>query len=178
MRDLTISHYTQCDEQPDSFKKILLTKGQFTFVDKEDFERVNQFKWYALQDRIGFYAERKEKDKDGKFTIHLKLQNYIMHPPKGMIVDHINGDKLDNRKINLRVCTYSQNQMNRKVPVNNKTGYKGVDFYKKNGKFRAMIFVSSKRLFIGYYDTAKEAAKAYNLKAIECFGAYAKENKI
>lgn len=99
-----------------------------------------------------------------------------MEAPEKMEVDHINGNKLDNRRENLRVCKGSQNKMNRSISINNKTGFNGVYWAKQNKKFRAMIGINGKRKHIGYFNTAHSAARAYNVAARGLFGKFAKIN--
>lgn len=101
-----------------------------------------------------------------------------MGSPKGMVVDHINGDKSDNRRSNLRVCTQAQNCANSKRPVSNISGYKGVHFYKQYGKYSVKLQVNRKQLFFGYFEDKHEAAKAYNEAAIKHYGEFAKLNEV
>lgn len=105
------------------------------------------------------------------------MHRELARTPKGMSTDHINGNRLDNRKKNLRVCTHSENCKNRGNRIDNKTGYKGVFPY-GNGRFRVKIKLDGKMLHVGLYDTADEAARAYNRKAKELFGKYARLNKL
>ena len=100
-----------------------------------------------------------------------------MDPPKGMVVDHINGDALDNRKENLRVCSYSQNSCNKKIRSDSRSGYKGV--VKVGKKWQAYIgdpdtpATRKRRLYLGTYTTAEDAARAYDNRAKELYGDYA-----
>ena len=87
-------------------------------------------------------------------------------------LDHINGDRSDNRFANLRICSNSQNAANKKRPVNNSTGYKGV--FVDNGKFRAAIKVNGKRIYLGYHASAEDAHAAYVKAASEIFGEFAR----
>ena len=98
-----------------------------------------------------------------------------------MQVDHINGNTLDNRKENLRLCTNQQNAMHRGKTKNNKSGYKGVRYMKKkkgminehSKPWQAQIYLNQKQIYLGCYKTPEEAARAYDKKAIELFGEYA-----
>ena len=94
-------------------KKIELSKGKCALVDNEDYERLMQYKWCASKTKIGYYSIRKDYTSGKQKTI--LMHRIIMDCPKGMIVDHINHNALDNRKENLRICTNSQNLMNQRV---------------------------------------------------------------
>jgi len=104
------------------------------------------------------------------------MHRLLIHAPKGMEVDHINGNGLDNRICNLRICTRSQNQINKGLQKNNTTGYKGVSFIKKHRKYRATIRINGKSMYLGEFESAKGAAFAYDNKAKELFGNFAKLN--
>lgn len=102
----------------------------------------------------------------------------IMNASNGMLVDHINHNKLDNRKTNLRICTNQQNQMNRKSNKVGTSKYKGVSFDKTFGKWRAAIMFNKKYIHIGRFMCEHEAAKAYNERAKKLFGEFAYLNDI
>ena len=93
-----------------------------------------------------------------------------------MQVDHINGNKLDNRKENLRLATNQQNQHNVGKRKNNTSGYKGVSWYRKRKKWKAAIKHNKKSIHLGYYDTPEEASRAYDKAAVEFFGEFAHLN--
>lgn len=156
-------------------KKIKLTQGQYALVDDEDYPLLIKNKWFAAlgKDKKTFYAARTINGKNiGMHRIILGVEN------KNVYVDHINHDSLDNRRSNLRTCSYSQNCMNRKLSKNNSSGYKGVDFDNLRNKYRSRIGVNLKQLHIGFFETAIEAAKAYNAKALELHGEFAFLNKV
>lgn len=110
----------------------------------------------------------------GSSTIY--MHRVIMCPGPGMVVDHINGDSLDNRRINLRVCLPCENAKNRRVGINNRSGFKGVNWVKSHKQFVAKIGRCRSKDFLGYYRTAIEAANAYDDAAVEHFGEYANLN--
>ncbi len=145
-------------------KTIQLTKNMTAIIDDEDYERVNSLSWYFN----GRYAARKENGKT------ILLHRFIIKPKKGFVTDHINGDRLDNRKANLRVCTQSQNRANSKRSTNNKSGYKGVCYDKRLKKYRAYIRKDGIMYNLGLFKTAIEAHRAYVKKADELFGEYGK----
>lgn len=150
------------------YKKCPIIKG-YALVDDEDFEWLNQWKWHLLNCR-----EKKYAIKTGGKTMH----RLIMQTPKGMETDHINGNGLDNRRSNLRICANFQNQMNRKIGKNNTSGFKGVYWDKKNNEWYSSIMFNYKSYYLGRFNERIEAAKAYNQKAIELFGGFARLNKI
>ena len=158
-------------------KQIPLTKGKFAIVDDEDYEELCKFKWhicngYAAYDP--YYSGKHAAITKKTFFMH----RIIANAPEGMVVDHINGNELDNRRENLRVCTHAQNRRNHaKNNANNKSGYNGV-FKAKDDRFYAYITFNYKRFHIGSYRTAKDAAIAYNKKAKELFGEFARLNQV
>lgn len=157
--------------------KIALTKGKFALVDDEDFDWLNQWKWSLNGNG---YAVRTAKVSRGLFTVQ-RMHRVIMNAPDGLHVDHINGDKLDNRRLNLRLCTSQQNSFNRGVQSNNTSGYKGVYLHKKRNlmkRWYAKVFVDGKYHCKGMFATPLEAAKAYNVLAVEYHGEFARLNKV
>src|SRR4030066_2184242 len=112
-------------------KEIKLTRGKVAIVDDEDYEWINQWKWHCNGQG---YAER-HCDIPGKRTM-IKMHRLILNTPNGMETDHINHNRLDNRKSNLRVRTRSQNAINTPIRSSNTSGKKGVDWKKNVGKWR------------------------------------------
>lgn len=150
-------------------KKIKLTQGKYVIVDNLDFEYLNQWKWYFSSSG---YAMRKPYIR-GSGHKHQKGESIQMHrlitnAPKEMWVDHINHDKLDNQKLNLRVVTPKQNAANSKLPITNKSGFKGVSWHSQTKKWIAWIRNNNKNIYLGTYKIKKEAALAYDFGVI-CF---------
>lgn len=145
-------------------KEIKLTQGKVALVDDEDFEYLNQFKWCAHKECNTYYAVRNAKNNGKLFTQY--MHNLII----GIIgVDHKNHEGLDNQKHNLRIANKSQNAMNN-MPLKNMTSkYKGVSWFKRDKKWRAVI----NEKHIGLFIDEIEAAKAYDNKAAELFGEFA-----
>jgi hypothetical protein len=158
-------------------KEIKLTQGKVAIVDDEDFEYLNQWKWYANNLCGKFYAVRNNWE-NKKFISQLLMHRHIMNPTKGLVVDHCNGDTLNNTKSNLRVCTYSQNRMNSVKTIYNKSGYKGVCWHKTGNKWVSKIEINKTVHYLGLFSDLKEAAKAYNDAAIKFYGEFAKLNII
>lgn len=158
--------------------KIPLTKGKFALVSECDYKHLKSMKWYVLVRKNDGYCSVKRAF-NGKI---IKMANYLLNPPKGYIVDHINGDPLDNRRENLRIATNKQNCLNKRkyIKKNLTSIYKGVSYRtlgrQKNKRWWAGIIKDKKRYSLGYYATEIEAAKAYDLKAIELHGEYARLN--
>ena len=153
-------------------KKIALTRGVFAKVDDGDFNRLNVFNWYVQEDvRSGkFRAARKS----GGVVIYLHRE--ILVAPRGVQVDHVNGDTLDNRRKNLRLCTHKENNRNKGLKSTNKSGYKGVYFHSKSGKWSAQIRVNYKAIYLGLFNNKIDAAKAYDKAALDNFGQFASLN--
>jgi hypothetical protein len=159
-------------------KEIPLTKGFFALVDDEDYESLMKFKWYAREVHRSVYAERGCKVTNGKREAPgtLKMHRIIMNCPDGMQVDHINHNSLDNRKVNLRLCTPRQNQFNKRPIIKYGRRYMGVD---NNGfSWVARIVVNYKKIYLGSHETEEAAAIAYNNAAIKHFGEFANLNII
>jgi hypothetical protein len=159
-------------------KEIQLTKGKVTIVDDEDFEYLNQWKWStnsAKPER--FYAWRNKRI-DGKVNM-IYLHRFILNiTDRKIYVDHINNNSLDNRKVNLRQCSHSENERNKDKTKRNSSRFKGVCFDKSCNKFFSLITVNRKRIWLGYFIDIKDAAKAYNEAAIKFHGEFAKLNNI
>jgi hypothetical protein len=106
------------------------------------------------------------------------MARYILNCGFGEIIDHINHDTLDNRRQNLRKCTGTQNKTNSKIYRNNKSGFKGVHWHKRDGTWGASIGYNGKQIHIGYFATLEEAARAYNETARQLHGEFAYLNAI
>ncbi len=157
-------------------KTIYMKNGTEILVDDEDFEEMNKRAWR----NVAGYAARGDwyVTEDGqrkKRTVH--MHQLINKTPKGMMTDHINGDKMDNRKCNLRSVTAQQNQWNKSPKKNGKQKYKGVRKGSPN-RWRAYIEVSGQMMNIGSFKTEIDAATAYNFYAEKYHGEYAKLNTI
>lgn len=150
-------------------KKIKLTQGKYALVDDVDFEWLNSFKWYAYFNGYKWYVQGHNKRKTIK--IHREI---IGCKNKKLHVDHIDGNPLNNQRKNLRVCTPSQNGMNRGKQVNNTSGFKGVSRHIKAGKWQASIKINKRLIYLGIFETIKEAKKAYEKAAKKLHGEFRK----
>lgn len=156
-------------------REIVLPSGHIVLVDAEDHGHLTKWKWQWM----GNYAARRIWNrKEGHELCY--MHRFIMVPSEEMSVDHINGNRLDNRKSNLRICTFSQNMMNRGA---NKTkdrtsGYKGVCWHKRDKKWRAQITKEKEKIFLGYFKSEEDAARAYNEAALRMHGEFAFINHI
>lgn len=149
-------------------KKIKLKDGVYAIVDESDYEELSKHKWTLKGDG---YAHRGTPRPERKWIL---MHRQIMQPLTSMQVDHINGNRLDNRRCNLRICTLAENRMNTPKQSRNTSGYKGVSLHKQSGLWVAKIRHDT----VGYYKTKLEAAIRYNELAPSYFGEYAKLNII
>lgn len=154
-------------------RKIPLTQGKFTIVDDADFDWLNQSNWYFHHG----YAVRKAPRHGGKQRM-IHMHREILGTPMGMETDHRNGDGLDNRRANLRVCTSSENHMNERKREGMSSQYKGVSRLKRCKKWKAQIYYDGVCHRLGRFTDEADAARAYNTAAREHFGEFACLNVI
>ncbi len=141
-----------------------------TIIDSEDVGKVEGHKWclsygYVMTNLKG---------------TTVKIQNFItgINPNIEKLIDHRDGNPLNNRKSNYRLCTSAENIKNAKIRADNTSGYKGVCWKKDNKKWMARIMFNKKRVHLGVFNDKTDAAKAYNSAAIKHFGEFACQNKI
>ena len=142
---------------------VPLTKGYEAVIDASDVHLVEGFNWCAVVRRYTVYAVRGERsaERAGASRRNISLHRVIVGGPDGLQVDHCDGNGLNNRRCNLRVATAAQNQQNARKRSDNTTGLKGVDWHKRDRKWRARIVANGKRKHLGLYHTAEEAYAAY-----------------
>lgn len=151
-------------------KKIPLTQGQFALVDDEDFEWLNQWKWYFMWDKDKRPQAMRNKKRPEKGTFY--MHRVILDAPANQWVDHKDGNPLNNQRKNLRLCTPAQNQWNRK----RKNGFRGVSRGKPSSKYRARLNFKKREISLGQFDTAEEAARAWDRAARCYYGEFARPN--
>ena len=143
-------------------KKISLTKGMFAVVDDKDYKYLSRWKWYYN----GGYAVR-------GFPKRVLMHRVIMKTPSNKVTDHINRNKLDNRIINLRICTSSENGKNLGIKKNNTSGVPGVWYNNKNDKWCAEIKLNYNKIWLGTYSNFDDAVEIRKQAEIKYFGKYA-----
>ncbi len=150
-------------------KKIKLTQGKSALVDDADFEWLSVYKWH-----ISHYGYAVTTRNCKKILMH----RLIMGAAYKTEVDHINHTKTDNRRSNLRVCSSSQNKQNSRLRSDNKSGYKGVSWDNRASKWTVSVWMNGKKSYVGDFKDKKMAAEAYNKKAYELFGEFARLNEV
>ena len=160
-------------------KKISLSKGEYAIVDDEDFEWLSQQRWHITSNR---YARRIKWDGKKKKNIYFYMHREILQRygfgMKGKETDHINRNKLDNRKVNFRIATHQQNGFNSSLSKRNKSGYKGVSWDKERKVWATCIGIDNKCLSLGRFITPQEAAIAYNNAALKYHVEFARLNNV
>lgn len=154
-------------------KQIPLTQGEFALVDDSDYEFLMQWKW---QYHSAGYARRDYQIDNKKYKVY--MHRVIIGVENGLVTDHINGNKLDNRKENLRLCSQRQNSMNSHETKNSSSKFKGVSLFKRDSNWSSGITVNGKKKHLGYFLSETDAAAAYNEAAIKYFGEFAKLNEV
>ena len=151
-------------------REISLTQSQVAFVDDEDYTHLQKYAWRLLTQLGRSYALRSEENK----TIY--MHRVIINAQRGEIVDHIDGNGLNNIRRNLRLVTASGNSFYRHKFPGNSTGYRGVTY--SYGRYRAMITYQKTLRHLGTFDTKEEAAMVWGAEAVKLFGEGAPKSKL
>lgn len=151
-------------------KQISLGHDRYVIVDDGDYEYLSRWKWCYQPRGHGYAARNSGRSK----TFH--MHRVILNAPKGMEVDHINGNGLDNRRCNLRLCTKAQNQHNQRPKRQGTSLFKGVSLNSAKRKWVAQVCVNKRKLHLGYFEDETEAAHAYDQAARLHFGEFARTN--
>ena len=141
-------------------KQIPLGDGLFAYVDAADFEWLNQWTWHLS----GGYAMRYHRGK----VIYMHRE--IVQPPAGMIVDHLNRNKLDNTRANLRACTHQENSLNRDKRRDSASRFRGVSRRRDRNGWCVRVRVEGRRIWLGSFADEMEAARAHDRTAVEHLG--------
>lgn len=150
-------------------REITLTKNKIALVDDEDWLWLNAWKWklstqgYAVRNGSGAHTQRKA----------VSMHRQVVHCPAHLWIDHINGNRLDNRKINLRVCNQAENTYNQLRLYSNKHGFPGVQWHKGKKRWRAKITIQNICIYLGEFKELEQAAKAYEAAVLKYHGEYA-----
>jgi hypothetical protein len=155
-------------------KKLKLKGGDFVLLDNEDFEWLSSFHWVK---RPNGYVVASLGHRGHVYMHHLIFFLDKLPRGSGIEIDHINGNGLDNRRANLRLCTRAENSWNRGLQSNNSSGYKGVCWNKRRKKWMAGIKVDGKSKHLGLFLKAEDAARAYNKAAKKQYGDFARLNE-
>jgi hypothetical protein len=172
-----------------TFRRIPLTQGRYAIVDPADYPRLSRYKWRLCRTKgkNALYAERSIRLPNGKYSrilMHRQIMEKINSNLRyttynrrttNLVIDHMNGDGLDNRRANLRLATVAQNAWNSKKR-NSRSGYKGVWFAADKGLWRAAIVYHGRRIHLGYFKDKIAAAKAYDAAAIKYYKQFARPN--
>lgn len=154
--------------------KIYFLDGSFFMIDANDFPEVSKFSWSA--GKRGYPIMHTSRKSEGGHKT-MPLHRLLLTPDAGFDVDHISGDKMDNRRSNLRVCTHQQNMFNQKLRNTNTSGYYGVSRVKSTGLYEAYVHLGGKKHYLGTYPTAEEAASVRDKAVEKLFGEFARLNK-
>jgi hypothetical protein len=151
----------------ENVRMIPLSEGGYAYVDAADYERFNRWNWNMAG---GGYAARVE---NGTTVLMHRL---IMKPPKGMVVDHADGNRCNNCRSNLRVCTRKENQRNIRKQRGARSPFKGVYYDMRRGKIFAQYYFEGRAQWLGYFETGLDAARAHDHAVVQTFGEFARVN--
>ncbi len=146
--------------------EILDVRGNIvarSMIDIDDVDKVKEYKWHLSHG----YVNNRAKG---------KLHRYLLKCPANMVVDHINRNRIDNRKSNLRICTQEENKRNIGKRVNNKSGHIGVSWHTKAGKWAAELTYKGTKYYLGLFKDRLAAAKAYDDKLHSFGDKYSERN--
>lgn len=152
-------------------REIILTQGKKTMVDDSDYAALSRWNWFYTEG----YAARKGRRSEGEMSSDtFFLHNQILNKSRDRNqVDHVNRNTLDNRRSNLRVCTFSENQANSGLRRDNTSGHRGVSWVKAKKRWRALIRINGKKKHLGYFLEKTQAVAAYREAALDSFGVFA-----
>jgi len=152
--------------------EIPLTRGKVARVSQADFQAVSLFSWYAFKNGATWYAARRTKLPSGKQPITF-MHRFILDPPSNLLVDHKDGDGLNNTRENLRAATRIENLWNAKTREDNQSGIRGVCWHQASGKWMARIEVHKKVLYLGLFGSIEEATEVRRGAEKKHYGEFA-----
>ena len=153
-------------EKRDGYYAGILANGVEFYIDEQDLETAKAYQWWS--DSNGYIRARGESGK------RVRLHRLIMNPKPGYVVDHINGNRRDNRRSNLRLCTPNENCRNHGISTNNSSGSTGVSYFERNQKWVAYIAVDGMNFHIGSFDTYEQAVSARKAAEQEYYKEFAR----
>ena len=160
-RKIYRTKYSDLYKFGNGINEIYLNKYNIARVDKEDYQMLIKYIWHISSN--GYACSQK-----------IRMHRLIMNAKEGEVVDHINGNTLDNRKCNLRICSQLENCRHKvKLSTNNKSGKIGVHWKKSKNKWVARIHINKKEKFLGYFDDINSAIDARKEAEIKYFGEFA-----
>ena len=153
-------------------KKYIQLKHGTAIVDEQDFDKINQYRW-----KSSFVGKAKTPyATSSHFGRTVYMHRLVMDAPKGTVIDHIDGNGLNNSRDNLRFVTYSQNNMNQPIRCDNTSGHKGINWCEDRQKYQVYINIDRKRKSLGRYKTLEEAIYVRDEAVKAHYGEYAREN--
>lgn len=148
---------------------LALIKSEPFLFDAIDYPLISQYRWSIAPQG---YARTSEQGRT------IPMHTLIMGRKPGYVVDHISGEVMDNRRENLRFCTYQQNSFNQRLSCSNTSGYKGVSLVKRSGKYEAYVYMSDKKHSFGSHPKAEDAARVRDYHATQMFGQFSRPNML
>lgn len=159
-------------------KEIPLTKGKVALIDDDDYEYINQWRWKLSTSGYAIRTVCLKNDLGINRFTSLIMHRVIMNAKKSEVIDHVDCDRLNNTKNNLRFCSIGENCRNRVKTKKNTSGYKGVSWHKRDKRWIASIKINGIGVHLGSYIDVIEAANTYDKAAKKYFGKFAKTNNL
>ena len=152
-------------------REVPVSGGRTALIDEADYESIQHWKWSSCRKRHTFAVYRAVLEQGKSRRIY--LSRFIMQAPSGLFVDHENGDGLDNRRDNLRLCTHTENNRHRCRPQStNTSGHRGVFWERGAKKWRAQLSVNNRNVHLGMFLTVEDAGNAYRQAAVSRYGEF------